>query len=421
MRRLNNSTIRLLPCVLIAAILTSCGAREVAVNPAVTTSAPEESVTLEAIAVPAGDGASTPFVAATRNGLLLSWLEPVAGSDRVALRMSRLHGSEWTAPVTIIERDDLFVNWADFPSVIEDADGTLFAHWLQKSGEGTYAYDVAIAISRDGGAAWGAPFLLNRDGKQAEHGFVTLAALPDGGIGATWLDGRAMSGAGHDGHGGGDMELRYARIDADGAIDDEVVLDTRTCECCTTGMTMTDDGPVIVYRDRSAEEIRDIALVKGTRHGWTQPHPVNSDGWQINACPVNGPQIDAIANNLATAWFTAANEKGRVYVAFSNDGGATFGSPIRIDDGNPIGRVDIVMLDETSALVTWLEQTARGGTIRARRVNAAGAEAAFTVAESSTARAAGFPRIARVGGDVFFTWTESEADTKRIHVGRRSL
>ena len=46
----------------------------------------------------------------------------------------------------------------------------------------------------------------------------------------------------------------------------------------------------------------------------------------------------------------------------------TFAKPVQIDDGKPIGRLDVVLLDEQTALVTWLEQTAAGGEIRARRV-----------------------------------------------------
>lgn len=413
---------RLIVAVVSVGLLFGCGAGEKELTPPVAeTSRPadaREGAQLEALPSPAGTGAAEPFLSATRDGVVLSWLEPVASSDRVALRVARFDGNQWTAPATIVERNDLFVNWADFPSVVEDAKGAMYVHWLQKSGAGTYAYDVQMSTSVDGGATWRAPFLLNRDGKQAEHGFVTLAALPEGGIGATWLDGRNMGAGGHDGHDAGDMTLRYATVSADGTIADDVELDTRTCECCTTGMTMTNDGPVIVYRDRSAEEIRDISFVKRTDAGWSSPRPVNEDGWKINACPVNGPQIDAFGDRAATAWFTAAQEKGRAYVAFSNDGGATFGKPVQIDEGSPIGRLDIVMLDEESALVTWLEQTAGGGEIRARRVTQAGAEPARKIADSSTARAAGFPRIARVGRDVYFTWTEQDAASKKIHVAR---
>ena len=387
--------------------------------------APEQpakpTAAVETIASPAGAGAAEPFLFATHDGVLLSWLEPVTGTDRTALRFARYRAAQWSEPRTIVERNDLFVNWADFPSIVEDAKGTLFAHWLQKSGKGTYSYDVRMATSRDGGASWGESFVLNRDGKEAEHGFATLAVLPEGGVGATWLDGRKMTmgGGDHEGHDAGDMGIRYATVDADGTIANDVELDDRTCECCTTGMTMTSSGPVIVYRDRSAEEVRDIAYVTKTASGWTKPARVNADDWKINACPVNGPQIDAIGQRAVTAWFTAAQEKGRAYVAFSDDGGVTFAKPVQIDEGKPIGRLDVLLLDESTALVTWLEQTGAGGEIRARRVGRDGkAEPSMKIADSSTARAAGFARTARVGRDVYFTWTEQSANSKRVHVAR---
>ncbi len=363
------------------------------------------------VSTPAPVGAAEPFLFATRDVVLLSWLEP--RGDRFALRFSRYVDKEWSAPRTIVERGDLFVNWADFPSVIEDANGALYAHWLQKSGSGTYSYDVRMATSTDGGSTWSAPFLLNRDGKQAEHGFVTLAALPGGGVGATWLDGRNMTGS------DGDMTIRYATVTAAGKIDADVVVDPRTCECCTTAMTVTTAGPVIAYRDRSADDIRDISYVSRGGAAWSEPRPIHADGWKINGCPVNGPQLDAIGNAAVIAWFTAAQEKQRVFVAFSNDGGATFGKAIAVDDGKPAGRVDVVMLDDDTALVTWLEQTTLGAEIRARRVPRTGEPApSIKVADSATARAAGFTRIARRGDEVWFTWTEHQKDSKRIHVAR---
>lgn len=380
----------------------------------------EQALAVQELPSPAGAGAAEPFLYATRDAVLLSWLEPVAGTDRTALRFSRYANGQWSAPRTIVERNDLFVNWADFPSIVEDAKGTLFAHWLQKSGKGTYAYDVQMAASTDGGTTWGKPFLLNRDGKEAEHGFVTLAALPAGGVGATWLDGRKMTGGGHGGHeAGGDMGIRYATVSADGTLAEDVELDDRTCECCTTGMTMASTGPVIVYRDRSPDEVRDIAYVTKTANGWTKPARVNADDWKINACPVNGPQADAIGKRVVTAWFTAAQEKGRAYVAFSDDGGVTFAKPVQIDDGKPIGRLDVILLDEETALVTWLEQTGAGGEIRTRRVRRNGSpEPAIKIADSSTARAAGFARTAKLGSDVYVTWTEQSAASKKVHVAR---
>ena len=381
---------------------------------------------VELVQSPAGTGAAEPHLFAARNSLLLSWLEPVANTDRFALRFARYGNGQWSPSQTIVERNDLFVNWADFPSIVEDEKGTLFAHWLQKSSSGTYSYDVRMATSTDG-KSWGKPFLLNRDGTKTEHGFVTLAVLPGSGVGATWLDGRKMKadGGGHDAAGhdmGGDMTLRYATVNAKGEIAGDVQLDNRTCECCATGMTMTAAGPVIAYRDRTQEEIRDISLVRSSSSGWTKPEPLNADGWKVNGCPVNGPQLDSAGDRVVSAWFTAAQDRGRVLASFSDDGGATFGKPISIDDGKPVGRVDVVMLDSDSALVTWLEQTAKGAEIRTRLIRPDGSvEASVKIADSATARAAGFPRTARLGRDLYVAWTDQSATSKRIHVGRRTF
>ena len=373
---------------------------------------------LTELPVPAGPDASAPFLFSSKNGLLMSWIEPVANSDRVAIRVARFAGGAWGEVRTVTQRNDLFVNWADFPSVVEDANGVWFAHWLQKSGSSTYAYDVRMAISKDGGRTWGAPLLLNRDGKKGEHGFVALAPLRDGGVGAAWLDGRNMV----EGKEEGDMTLRYATVDAAGAIRSDVQLDDRTCECCTTGMAMVGGRPVIAYRDRSPEEVRDIAVVRQTANGWSKPRLLHADGWKIAGCPVNGPQVDALGNRVAAAWFTVMREHGRAYVAFSEDGGATFGKPVVIDDGTPVGRVDVVMIDADAAIVTWLEQTAGGGELRARRVPRNGKPGpSVKVAESSTAWAAGFARAAVVGQDVYVAWSEQNPAAKRVHVARVRL
>jgi hypothetical protein len=377
---------------------------------------------VEELASPAPEGAQ-PFLFAGRDSVLLSWLEPIPGGQFFALRFSRYRDGSWSAPKTIVQRDDLFVNWADFPSIVEDEKGTLFAHWLQKSGAGTYAYDVRMATSSDGGSTWSEPFLLNRDGKQAEHGFVSLAPLPGGGVGATWLDGRNMTaGDGHEeGHDAGDMTIRYAAVDASGAISSDVELDPRTCECCATGMAIPTSGPVIVYRDRSSDEIRDISYVRSTPAGWSIPAPVREDGWKIAGCPVNGPQIDASGDRLAIAWFTEGDQQPRTYLSFSDDGGATLSNPIVVDDGKPAGRVDVLMLGRDAALVTWLEQTTAGAELRARRVTPTGVEPSMKIADTMSARGTGFARIARSGPDVFFAWTEQTASGKKVRVARRRI
>ena len=40
----------------------------------------------------------------------------------------------------------------------------------------------------------------------------------------------------------------------------------------------------------------------------------------------------------------AANELPRVKVVFSGDAGQTFGGPVQVDEGSPVGRVDVEVL-----------------------------------------------------------------------------
>jgi hypothetical protein len=358
---------------------------------------------------PAGQGSGQPNLAVSSDGrVYLSWIERL-GEGRFSLRFATREGDGWSTPKVIAEGSNWFVNWADFPSMVALPDGSLAAHWLVKSGPETFDYDVNISRSFDGGKTWGKPFVPHRDGVKAEHGFVSMFAAKDGSLAAVWLDGREMKADPNDahGHGHGNMTLRYVKIKRDGALVDEAALDTRVCECCQTSAAMTADGPVVVYRDRSEaeKEIRDISIVRLKGNKWSAPRLVFQDGWQLNGCPVNGPAVAAVGRRVAVAWFTGADKTSRVKVAFSGDAGETFSQPVAVDDGNPAGRVDVLLLDDGGALVCWLEKLPEGGAVRVRRVRQNGKlDDAVTVAPSGTARSNGFPQMARAGRELVFAW-----------------
>lgn len=372
---------------------------------------------------PAGSGAMAPHLSVTSSGVLLSWLEPVphdagsnedhdsAASPAMRLRWATFDGEQWSEAQTVVADRAFFANWADLPSVRRDADGTLIAHWLEMAGEGTYAYHVVLARSEDDGATWR---MLGRvhpdDASKTEHGFVS-AVREAGGIRYFWLDGRAMAtdeaGGGH-GHGSGDMQLRTARVIGQ-HVEASDSLDDRVCECCDTAAAMTSTGPVVVYRDRSDDEVRDISIVRRVDDRWTVPRPVHDDGWIIPGCPVNGPAVAASGNHVAVGWFTMVAHKPRVQVAFSVDAGATFDEPIILDRDDAHGRVDVAMTDAGDAMVAWLTTDATGGIIRLQRVRqdrtiGSSVEAVRT----NTTRRSGFPKIAVMDGRVLLVWVHPD-------------
>ncbi|MDQ1342540.1 MAG: Exo-alpha-sialidase [Pseudomonadota bacterium] len=338
----------------------------------------------------------------------MSWLQSMDGS-RHELRYADLEESAWSGARSVAAGDDWFVNWADFPSVVPGPDGLLAAHWLQQRPGHAYSYDVRLAVSSDAGHSWSEPMSPHDDGTPTEHGFATL--LPVGNaVLALWLDGRrTQGGEGHDHHAAGAMTLRSLTIDRAGLGSDAgAEIDARVCDCCQTDAALTDEGPIVVYRDRSAAEIRDIGVVRLTAAGWTAPQLVHADGWHMTGCPVNGPAIDARGHEVAVAWFTAPDQP-RVRLAFSSDSGRTFSAPVEVAAGAVAGRVDVALLDEGRAVVSWLADTPGGAEFVAQPFARDGTVAGSPVliARSSIERASGFPQMVRSGDRLIFAWTQA--------------
>ena len=404
-------TPRLAFLLLLAALVAGCA------------ETPPQPPDVQALSTPAGPGSGRPNLFADADGqVYLTWTEP-SGDSLDALRFATWEGEAWSAPRLIAEGADWFVNWADFPALTAD-EGRLAAHYLVRSGSSPYAYDVRVTQSADGSATWQEAVTPHRDGTATEHGFVSLVPWSQDRTALVWLDGREMAGGQEDHHGGdhaGAMTLRFAVLGQDGRLSDEALLDSRTCDCCQTAAVRTSGGLVVAYRDRSEGEIRDIAITRLEGGTWTSPEILHEDGWQISGCPVNGPALDAQEARVAAAWFTAADGVPRVQIAFSDDEGVRFGEPVVVDEGAPLGRVDVVLLADGTALVSWLEQTGEQAAIRLRTVQPDGTLGpVMTVAETSAARASGFPRMVRNGKQVFVAWTEA-AEPSRLRTARADL
>ncbi|WP_258099204.1 hypothetical protein [Marinoscillum pacificum] len=375
---------------------------------------------LTEIATPHQVGANLPYLTIDKNGdLLHSWVEKT--SDTTILKFATFSNDQWSTPVEIAQGDDWFVNWADYPMIAATQQGRM-AHFLAKSASGTYSYDVNLLTQKK--SDWSKSFIPHTDGTPTEHGFVTMLPLTDSTFQVAWLDGRNTGGDSHDnhGHGAGAMTLRTAVIGLDGTISEEFELDNRTCDCCQTGGAITSKGPVFVYRDRSELEIRDIYVTRKVNGEWSYPSPIAQDNWNIAGCPVNGPRADAIDNVLGVAWFTAAKGQPQVKVIFSNDAGENFGQSITLDQSMPLGRVDLVMLNKQSAMVSWLTQNNGETIIKAQKVFTNGStEAPVVISKTSESRGSGFPQMAKVNQEVFFAWTSLASDSTNIKMAKITL
>ncbi|NND52577.1 MAG: hypothetical protein HKN54_09220 [Flavobacteriaceae bacterium] len=337
--------------------------------------------------------------------IYLSWIETDSLKHSKLLFSTLEKNSKWSSPTVIAEGNTWFVNWADFPSLLSFGDN-MVVHYLDKSAADTYAYDVKLAISNDNGETWDKAFSPHFDQTNTEHGFVSKIKMSDDKFMVVWLDGRQYAYAEKDSSLVKQMSIRSAIIDIDGNIIQENIIDSRVCDCCQTDLIMTEEGPVVVFRDRSDEEIRDIYFSRFINNTWTEPQSVFDDNWVINGCPVNGPALSANNDTVAVSWFAMEDQNPKVKMAFLSEDQSSFRSPIALDYVFPLGRVD-VELNNDKAYVSWMDSSDDLTKIQLQSVDNSGKKSAvFTVSEISAERSSGFPRMVINNGSVYITWTE---------------
>lgn len=366
---------------------------------------------------PADIGSRYPHLFTDNTGLVyLSWMIALE-EDLYAIQYSTHDGEFWTMPQTVEVSTNFFVNWADFPSVIGYNGEVTAAHWLRKVEGGPYAYHVNMVFPGEEGERWTSPITPHLDLSPTEHGFVSMQPIDENRTLAIWLDGRETEGRAHDDYEDFNkaMTLRSAEITRDGDIERKRIIDPAVCDCCPTSLAAVDDGFIAVYRDRTEDEIRDISIARyNLEEGeWSEPETLWDDGWEIRGCPVNGPRIVDNGDRVAVAWYTAAGDESLVQVMVSADGGRTFNDPVVISDAYPMGRVDLVMRDEGSIYVSWMEKGTRHAYVKVRELRGDGElSEPRRVGITSESRASGFPRIADTGEFLMVAWTQTEPNQR---------
>jgi len=378
------------------------------------------------IATPTSSSGQSRLTTDPEGNAILSWIE-YNDTDTFQLQYAQLQDDDMWSDVHVISSgDNWFINWADFPAIGVLNDGSKAATWLQMRDAGTYDYDVHISTADDINN-WNSSFIPHRDSIAAEHGFVSMIPTDNNEMMISWLDGRYTKEQDNrstdqeysHGH-SGSMTLRTATFDVNGGLSEEDELDRRICDCCQTDMAMTTSGPIVVYRDRTDQEVRDISIVRKIEDTWIDPQPVYSDGWQIHGCPVNGPAVSAIGSHVIVAWYTGADDTSHVKAALSLDNGANFDLPIIIDDGSPLGRVDVTWLDDDKAIITWLENDSEDQAyIKSRWIHIDGTySASQKLIKTSPRRQSGFPIMVKDKRGLLITWTEVIGKEAMIRTAR---
>jgi hypothetical protein len=302
----------------------------------------------------------------------------------------RLHASTGARDLARGER--WFVNWADVPAAARDAQGTTWATWLERTGDG--AYDYAIWI----GSEHAAPRRLHDDVGLGEHGFVSLAPMDEGGLVAAWLDGRDHAKP------NGAMRVQARFIDSDGRFGAEILLDERACDCCPTSLTARGDGALVAWRDRDVDERRDIALAHIARDGTTRRIEAGlDDGWRIHGCPVNGAALASDGTRVALVRYTEGGGEARVVLSTAEDPRGPWRWRV-LARGGVLGRLDASCGPDGSLSVLWLERVEGAAAWMLARWDSLDADAppvvVREVARTTADRSSGRARVVDLGSHV---------------------
>lgn len=354
-----------------------------------------------------GKNGKFPFLYQNNNQTLMSWVEQ--RNDSSFLFFSLLENNQWSTPTLIVSGTDWFVNWADYPMIHANQKGEMIAHYLKKSAPDTYAYDIQLCYSQDG-KSWESIGKLNDDSTQTEHGFVSATILTDHSFQFAWLDGRnTQNESEHTA-----MSLRTKSI-KDGMMATSEPLDQRTCDCCQTSSATIGERSMVVYRDRSEMEIRDIYFTVQSKDGWSTPRPIFNDQWEIRGCPVNGPQVATKNNQVAVVWYTGAKGRPKVQLAFSSDIDDGFQAPIVIDDQKPLGRVDLSWISETQVAVVWMSQNENQSVINLAIADQnKGKVKEKVIAVNGPGRQTGFPQLVSVDNRLLVAWTDHDGEKSEL-------
>ncbi len=185
---------------------------------------------------------------------------------------------------------------------------------------------IKFARSMNFGRSFLPPVQVNDDKGQGMHSFFTMETSPRGDIYAAWIDGRDKATEPP-----GQASIYLARSKDQGAtFEANIKVSGNICPCCRPALAIDPKGTLyMAWRHVLKGDERVIVVASSSDSGktWSNPVPVSKKGWVINGCAHSGPTMKWINGQLFLTWYTAADNKARLLMTTSSDGGKTFASP----------------------------------------------------------------------------------------------
>jgi hypothetical protein len=343
--------------------------------------------------------------------LWLAW----TANGTVSVAHSRDLGRTFSPPIAV-NPAPLDLDWGpdSRPSIAVDKDNHVFVAFARFRNS-KFDGEVLFSRSLDGGSSFAAPKPITENAESQR--FQTLALDADGALFAAWLDKRGRGPAMEHGEKYIGAGLAFAWSNDHGATFAAAkIAQDHTCECCRLGVGFAGPGrPVVAFRNVFGGTVRDHAVMT-----FLDPHTpgpiqrVSVDDWQTDVCPHQGPTL-AIApdGTYHIAWFTEGNARKGLFYASSADGGRSFTRPMPIGDPtrNP-ARPYLLSADRRLWLV-WKEFDGEATSVSLMTSGDDGRTWSRPAVVAQTANASDHPLLVSDGAHVFLSW-QTRADGYRL-------
>jgi hypothetical protein len=342
------------------------------------------------------------------------WLAWMAGGQ-ISVARSKDAGVSFSTPVAVT-KERLNLDWGPDarPKIVVDAKGGVvlaFSIFRDKAFNG----EVLTTRSVDGGESFALPRPITSNKESQRFEAVGLDA--DGTVFAAWLDKRNRVPAKQNGQKYDGAGLFFASSKDGGATYSEARLAAdNTCECCRLGLAFAGAGhPVVLFRNIFEGGVRDHAIV--TFSDSSTPgdvRRVSKDDWQIAACPHHGPSLAvSAAGTYHVTWYTSGKARKGLFYARSQDEGRTFSDPL------PIGRADrnptrpYVLSGPRGTTIAWKEFDGEKTTVNVMTSHDDGVNWSTPVAVATTTDTSDHPLLVSDGQKTYLSWM-TKADGYRI-------
>jgi hypothetical protein len=288
-----------------------------------------------------------------------AWTEKMESQLKLVYAISLDDGKSFSDRVEIALDEQVATHAEGMPKIAFKEDGTVVIAYEKKSPtkDNKYAGAVYYRTSFDQGKSWTSEKYLHSDTIAGRsRSYFDIETLPDGEIGASWLDIKLDQNT-------GGRSVRFSKTNTLNEFTSEILVDSSACQCCRTDVYADMNGRVnVAYRGLKkgpmGQSIRDMMIATSVNNGSTfiSPIKISDDNWNIDGCPHTGPALCSSKGSLQALWYTEGKGSG-IYYAHRENGNNAFASKQLVSN---FGRHPQASSNDTTIAVVWEENVANG-------------------------------------------------------------